>query len=149
MKPGGTEGGTAPTLVGFGLILMALGFYFFFDSVRVSSADYGWISGRMGGGGGHGMGETTSMGVLFVPFLLGVAVLFFDAKKIWAWLLAGAGLVIIAIEILSRIRFVLEMKTTSLLLILGMIAAGAGLLARGYLQDRKDQQVASKDIGSD
>ena len=39
----------------------------------------------------------------------------------------------IFVEILSRVRFVLNMKTSSLLLVLGMVAAGAGLLARSYM----------------
>ena len=79
------------------------------------------------------MMETTSMGIVFVPFLAGVMVLFFDSGKKWAWWLAGLGLALICIEILSRIRFVLNMKTTHLLLVLGMVAAGAGLLARSYV----------------
>ncbi|YCM46140.1 hypothetical protein V2O64_08925 [Verrucomicrobiaceae bacterium 227] len=87
----------------------------------------------MGGRGGGGMWETTSMGVIFVPFLAGVMVLFFDAEKKWGWWLAGLGLAMICIEILSRVRFGLNMKTTHLLLVLGMVAAGAGLLARSYM----------------
>jgi len=79
------------------------------------------------------MWETTSMGIIFVPFLAGVTILFFDAEKRWAWWLTGLGLALIAIEILSRVRFVMEIKTTHLLLVLGMVAAGAGLLLRSYL----------------
>ena len=103
---------------------MALGMYLFLDSVQVRSGQYGWMSGMIGRGR-QGM-ETTSMGIVFVPFLIGVGVLFFDASKKWAWWVSGLGLAVIAIEILSRIRFVLEMKTTHLLMILCMVAAGAG-----------------------
>ena len=133
MKPGGSEGGERAFVTGAGLVLLALGLYLFLDSVQVTSAPFGWSSGRMGGQGGGGMWETTSMGLIFVPFLAGVMVLFFDAEKKWAWWLAGLGLAIICIEILSRVRFVLNMKTTHLLLVLGMVAAGAGLLARSYV----------------
>ena len=84
-----------------------------------------------------GMGGTTSMGILFIPFLTGAGILFYDATKKWAWGLAGTGLALIVIEILSRIRFVLNMKTTHLLLILLMIAAGAGCLARAYRTSRE------------
>ena len=72
------------------------------------------------------------MGIIFVPFIIGAAVLFYDATKKWAWWLAGGGLAIIIVEILSRIRFQLNMKTTSLLLIFLMISAGAGCLAKAY-----------------
>lgn len=122
--------------MGGGLVLMALGMYLFLDSVRVESGHYGWMSGMIGRGR-QGM-ETTSMGIVFVPFLLGVGVLFFDASKKWAWWLAGLGLVVIVIEILSRIRFVLDMKTTHLLMILVMVAAGAGMALRAFVAGRKN-----------
>ncbi len=134
MKPGGTEGGEGSFLMGGGLILVALGMYLFLDSVRVQSGQYGWVSGMIGRGR-HGL-ETASMGVVFVPFIIGVAVLFYDATKKWAWWLFGVGLVVIVVEILSRIRFVLDMKTSHLLMILVMIAAGAGMALRAFAQGR-------------
>ena len=134
LKPGGTEGGDTLFLTGGGLALFGVGLYLLLDSVRVVSGDYGALSGMMNRRGG--MGTTTSMGIIFVPFLIGATVLFYDAAKKWAWWLASAGLAIIVIEILSRVRFVLNMKTTSLLLIFLMIAAGAGLLARAYRTSR-------------
>lgn len=135
LQPGGSEGGETLFLTGGGLTLCGLGLYLLLDSVRVVSGDYGALSGMMNRRGG--MGETTSMGIIFVPFIIGAAVLFYDAAKKWAWWLAGAGLAIIIIEILSRIRFVLNMKTTSLLLIFLMVAAGAGCLARAYRTSKK------------
>ena len=110
---------------------MALGMYLFFDSVRVQAGQYGWMSGVIGRGR-QGM-ETTSMGIVFLPFLIGVGVLFFDASKKWAWWLSGLGLAVISIEILSRIRFVLDMKTTHLLMILCMVAAGAGMALKAFV----------------
>ncbi|NNC87363.1 MAG: hypothetical protein HKN82_02755 [Akkermansiaceae bacterium] len=144
MKPGGTEGGERSFLLGVGFILFAIGLYFLLDSVRVTTAGYGYFSGAMGRRGG--MGETTSMGILFVPFIVGTGVLFFDARKKWAWILAGIGLLILVIEIMSRIRFRMETKVTHLLLILVMIAAGAGFLARGYLaQNRRSRPDGGTD----
>ncbi|MBK1831765.1 hypothetical protein JIN77_13600 [Verrucomicrobiaceae bacterium R5-34] len=137
MKPGGSEGGSGSFLMGGGLVLMALGMYLFLDSVRVQSGHFGWVSGMIGRGR-QGM-ETTSMGIVFLPFLIGVGVLFFDAAKKWAWWLAGLGLAVIAIEILSRIRFVLDMKTTHLLMILCMVAAGAGMALRAFATGSSDK----------
>ena len=122
---------------------MALGMYLFLDSVRVESGHYGWMSGMMGRGR-QGM-ETTSMGIVFIPFLLGVGVLFFDATKKWAWWLAALGLVIISIEILSRIRFVLDMKTTHLLMILCMVAAGGGMAMKAFVAG--SERVSKKNTG--
>ena len=36
------------------------------------------------------------------------------------------------IEILSRIQFLMQMKTSNLLLMLGMIAAGMGMMLRSF-----------------
>lgn len=138
MKPGGSEGGNGSFLIGGGLALLALGLYLFLDSVRVSSIGYGWMSGAIGRGR-QGM-ETTSMGIVFVPFLLGVGILFYDATKRVGWWLGGLGLLVIVIEILSRIRFVLDMKTTHLLMIFVMIAAGAGLMVKGLRADRNSEE---------
>ncbi len=130
-------------MAGAGLVLFALGLYLFLDSVQVTSAPFGLVSRGMGRGGGR-MWETTSMGVIFVPFLAGVLVLFYDASKRWGWWLGGLGLAVICVEILSRVRFVLNMKTTSLLLLLGMVAAGAGLLARSYMVGSKRARKAKE-----
>jgi hypothetical protein len=127
---GGTEGGTGKFLIGFGLSALAL--YLFFDSVRVSTADLGVFSGFARRHAGGGMLETTSMGLLFVPFFLGVLALFYDARLKWAWALMWVGLAILVIEILSRVRFVMNMKTTHLLLMMVLFAAGAALMIRSY-----------------
>lgn len=144
MRLGGSEGGEKAFAAGAGLILFALGLYLFLDSVRVTSAEFGAISGRMGLG--RGMWETTSMGIIFVPFLAGIVILFFDSEKRWVWWLAGVGPAIIEIEILSRIRFVLDMKTTHLLLVLGMVAGGAGLLLRSYLINSNENENSQKNL---
>jgi hypothetical protein len=130
---GGTEGGTWLFFVG--LAMSVAGLYFFFDTVRVVSGIGlfgGLTGGRQTGGGGMGMRETTSMGILFVPFLAAVVALFYDARRKWAWWLLYVGVGVIAIEALSRIRLVFETKLTLLLMMLGLFAAGIGLMLRSY-----------------
>ena len=68
---GGTE---AFRQVRIGFCLSALAAYLFFDSVRVTTAGHGLISGLFGYGQG-GYWETTLTGIIFVPFFLGVVVL--------------------------------------------------------------------------
>ncbi len=133
MKPGGTEGGTAPFLAGLGLTLTALGIYLLLDSVDVVSGGAGMVSQWMIGQGGW---RTVSTGVVFVPFLLGVVLLFYNAKWKMGWGFLWGGLAIIAVEILSRLQFMFHMKTSQLLLMLGMSAAGLGLMLRGLKEDR-------------
>jgi hypothetical protein len=79
MQPVGTEGGTGSFFAGIAMI--ALGFWFLFDSVHVVTGMNGWLSGWMGAKG-SGIWKTTSTGIIFVPFMAGVFVLFFDAKAI-------------------------------------------------------------------
>ena len=118
---------------------MAAGLYFFLDSVRVSTGQFGSISGWIGGGR-QGM-QTTSMGVIFVPLLIGLAALFYDASKRWAWILSGLGLAIIIIEMVSRIQFVMNMKSTSMLIMIVLVAAGAGFAARGLVKNKEAEKL--------
>jgi len=131
---GGTEGGAVMFFIG--LLLSGVAMYLFFDSVRVVSGE-GLIGGMMrgrGGGGGQGGGwrETTSMGILFVPFLIAVIALFYDAGKRWAWWLLYVAIAIITIEVLSRIRFFFNTKLSLFLLMMVLFAAGVGLMLRSY-----------------
>ena len=126
---GGTEGGLGMFLFGIALCVAAL--YFFLDSVQVTTGGVGWVGGAlrrsMGGGG-----STTSMGLIFVPFFLGVVLLFYNSKMMVGWVLMIIGLAIIIVEILSRIVFRMNMKTTHLLLLFIMMAAGLGMILKSF-----------------
>ena len=134
---GGTEGGLGK--FASGLCLSALATYLFFDSVKVSTAGHGLISGLCGYGQG-GVWETTSTGILFVPFFLGVVILFYDARLWWGWAVTYLGMGVVAIEILSRIQFLFQMKTTHLLGMIALFAAGVGLMLRSY-RDEGEQET--------
>lgn len=130
---GGTEGGVGKFAIGFGLAALAT--YLFFDSVNVTTAGHGLITGLLGYGRGSPW-ATTSMGIIFVPFFLGVVVLFYDARLWWGWALVYLGIAVVAVEILSRIQFLFQMKTTHLLGMIVLFAAGVGLMLRSYRADR-------------
>ena len=128
---GGTDGGVA--MFFFGLLMSIGAVYLFFDSVRVHTGNAGALSGMMGAGGGRGrLIETTSMGILFVPFFVGVFALFVDAHRKWAWMLTYIGIAVLAIEILSRVRFVIDSKLTHVLGMFVLLAAGCALMFRSY-----------------
>jgi len=113
---GGTEGGLGQYAIGFGMAMLAL--YLVFDSVlcREGSDSSRWDSPvGLSGGSGRGFWETTSMGIVFMPFFLGVLALFYDAKQKWAWWLMWLGVAVVAIEIISRMRFRFDIKTTHFL----------------------------------
>lgn len=137
LNPGGRPGGEVKFLIG--LLLSAVGLWLFFDSVRIQTGHGGLFSGMMHGRGGGrgGMGETTSMGIVLVPLFLGIVALFFNVRQTWAWVLTWIGLGIIIIEIVSRFRPFFDMKSSHAVLMLIMIAGGAGLMLRGYVEDRR------------
>lgn len=139
-QPGGTPGGLQK--FGLGLLLCAVSLYFFFDSVHVETRGLGWFSGLLGRGGTTW--QTTSMGILFVPFFIGLVALFYDAKQRWAWALTWIGLAILVIEILSRIHFLMSVKTSHLIIMLVTFAAGAGLMLRSYRDESLAQQAANR-----
>ena len=126
---GGTEGGLEQFLIG--LCLAGAGIYFFLDSVRMHTGGMGFISGMLGGGR-EGAQVTSSMGIIFVPFGIGVFSLFVDASKKWAWWLTWLGLATISVEILSRIHFFVNMKTSHFMLMLILFLVGCALMFRSY-----------------
>jgi hypothetical protein len=128
---GGTQGGVGLFLSGFALSLLST--YLFFDSIQVTTGGGGFISRRMmGWSGGFFGGTTTSMGILFVPFIISVIALFYDARQTWAWWLFWIGLAVVGIEVLSSLRFFTQMKLSTLMIFLGFFAAGLGLMLRSY-----------------
>jgi len=135
---GGTEGGTG--MFGLGVVMALAAVYIFFDSIRVSTGHAGAISGLIGGDGRGRLIETTSMGIVFVPFFAGVFSLFVNARQKWAWVLTYAGIAILAIEVLSRVRFVIDTKLTHFLAMLVLFAAGCAMMFRSYRETAKKNQ---------
>lgn len=126
---GGTPGGT--WMFFLGLVLAAAGLWFFLSNVQVMTDPFGMISGVLGRGFGLA-GPAMSTGIVFAPIFLGLVLLFYDAKLKWGWALFYVGLALILIEILSRIRFQMGMPVSNLLLMLGMVAAGIGMMLRSF-----------------
>jgi len=83
---------------------------------------------------GRGMGGTLSNTLIFTPFFLGIGILFYDAKKKWAWVIAALGIIFIIVEIISRTRFHINIKTSHMLILLVMMASGTGLILRSYFK---------------
>lgn len=137
---GNTEGGWEKFFVGSGLL--SLGVYMLLDSVRVISGGAGIVSGTiMGVWGNHeAYAMTSSMGVIFIPLFGGLLALAYDVTQKWARWLAGIGLVLIIVEMLSRIRFFMNLKTSHLVLMIGCCAVGLGLVFASYRPHRQRGQ---------
>jgi len=127
---GGTPGGT--WLFFTGLVLAAAGVWFFLSNVHVVTSPIGMVSGLFNRGVFGDGQPAMSTGIVFAPIFVGLVLLFYDARLKWGWALFYVGLAIIVIEILSRIQFLMNMRTSNLLLMLGMVAAGIGMMLRSF-----------------
>ncbi|HEX2033695.1 MAG TPA: hypothetical protein VHS99_05900 [Chloroflexota bacterium] len=117
-RAGGTPGGVLEFLIG--LAMAVAGAYLLADRVTITSGYW-----RLWG--------YNAFGLSLVPFLVGIALLFFNGKSIVGWLLVFAGAVIIFAGILTNLD--IYFAPTSLyntLLMLGLLAGGLGLMARSF-----------------
>jgi uncharacterized protein len=113
---GGTSGGVGTFVAG--LAMVVAGGYLLLTRVNVTSG--GWLF--------YGY---NAFGLSLLPLLIGIGTLFYNGRSIAGWLLTGAGAVIIVVGIVANLS--IYFQTTSLfdtLLILGLLAAGIGLVAR-------------------
>jgi cadmium resistance protein CadD (predicted permease) len=132
---GNTEGGWDKFIVGS--LFMILGVYLLLDSVRVVSGGGGMISGFLCWDRHNMMSQTTSMGIIFVPLFTGIVALAYDVQLKWARWLTGFGFFVIVVEMLSRISFFMNMKSSHFLMILALCAVGLGLIFASYRRSVK------------
>src|SRR5436305_7214313 len=121
---GGTPGGIGMFLLGFALA--CAGAWLLTNQVVVSSQYFG--SGFIVPFVNYHM---NSFGLSLIPFIIGIAFLFYDGKSMVGWLLTIAGLVIILAGILMSLH--IYFQPTSLfntLLMLALLFGGLGLIVR-------------------
>ena len=113
---GGTPGGIGEFFLG--LAMAVAGGYLLTNQVTVTS-------------GFWQLWGYNTFGLSLLPLLVGVGILFFNGRSAWGWLLAVAGAVIILVGVLVHLQ--IFFRPTSLfntLVMLGLLAAGLGLIAR-------------------
>lgn len=116
--PGGSPGGTGEFLIG--LLLTAIGIYLLFQRVTVHTSF--WRFGGVGSG----------FGISLIPLVLGIAVLFFNGKSILGWLLTVGSLLFLAVGVIANMDIYFERTSLwSTLVMLGLMGAGLGLMAKG------------------
>jgi hypothetical protein len=113
---GGTPGGVG-TFLGGAAMIVAGGYLLL---TRVTVATGGWT-----------LWGYNAFGLSLLPLLVGIGVLFFNGRSLLGWGLTGAGALIIVAGILANLH--IYFQSTSLfdtLIMLGLLAAGIGLVAR-------------------
>ena len=121
---GGTEGGLGSFLIGF--LMMCGGFYMLLNNITVNSS-YGWGRNLYNFGGGYGINS----GMIMIPFMFGIGMLFYNADNIFAWLLSVGSIAALIIGVISSIRFSFQrMSAFDLIVILVLALGGTGLFLR-------------------
>ena len=134
---GNRSGSTSNDTLQFfiGLLLLGGGLYWLLSSFTVST--------HLGGMGGYGyysfFGMRITGGVMLIPLLVGIGLIFFlnGKKRFIGYSVAALGLFVIVISLLSSLHF--QARYGSLytyVLMFGMIAAGAGLLIKSTFKKK-------------
>ena len=108
-----------------GIILLAVGLFLLTQQTDVTMVWYTWRFNNI----------NLASGVILIPFIIGVVMLFFNPKSVFGKILTIIGLLIIVATIIMSINIVFR-KTSlfTLIVMLVMIAAGLGLLLRWYFK---------------
>jgi len=130
---GGTKGG----YVGFvlGLVMMCGGFYLLLNSIVVTARfGLGYSVYSLGG-------YSVTSGMILIPFMFGVALIFFDRRSWSGWMLAVGSLIALIFGVISSVNFTLRgMTAFDLLVILVLAFGGIGLFLHslGEIPESKD-----------
>jgi hypothetical protein len=113
---GGTPGGVGQFVFGLGLVIA--GGYLFLSNVTVMSSSW-----QLWG--------YNAFGLSLIPMLLGIGLLFFDGRSVIGWILTFGGMIIIILGIIANMHIYFNPTSlTNTFIMLGMLAAGIGLVAR-------------------
>jgi len=117
---GGTEGGVLRFFVG--LLMFFSGLYIFLNAVQVTNTFHlGYSLFSVGN-------ATVTSGLILIPFMLGVGMIFFNARNYLGWLLAAVSLLCLLLGVLASIQFRLRpMSAFEFLLVISLIAGGLGI----------------------
>lgn len=117
---GGTKGGIGQFVIGF--VMLVAGGYLFLDAISV-------VNHFSLGRGLFNIGNfKLTGGMVLVPFIFGIGMVFYNARNPIGWLLTGASLVMLGFGVISSIDFRLRtMSAFDLMTILVLLVGGIGL----------------------
>lgn len=114
-----------------GVFIAGLAVYLLVDSSRIVTGG-GWLLG-----GRRGFGTTGNFAIILIPILVGLVWVFLNTRSWLAWTLVLGGAAIFLLELISGLRFHMNMKTSWFIILLVMFAAGLATTISGYMQFRK------------
>lgn len=124
---GGTSGGIGQFLIG--LAMICGGGYLLLNAISVTSS-FG-LGARLYGVGMFGGQWGITGGMIMIPFIFGIGMVFYNARNVLGWLLAGGSLVALVFGVIASIHFHLRnMSSFDLIVILVLFVGGIGLFLR-------------------
>jgi len=124
---GGTSGGLGSFFIG--LIMMVGGFYMLLNAISVRSS-FG-LSRNLYRFSGMGANVPITSGMVMIPFMFGVGLIFYNSKNIIGWLLTIGSVAALIFGVISSIHFSFRsMSAFDLIVILVLAIGGLGLFLK-------------------
>lgn len=124
---GGSSGGIGHFFIG--LMMMCGGFYLLLNAITVTSS-FG-LGSRLYSVNAFGSGFGVTGGLVLIPFIFGIGIIFFNSKNILGWLLSVGSITALIFGVISTVRFSLRSMTSfDLIVILVLAVGGLGLFLR-------------------
>lgn len=124
---GGTSGGVGHFFIG--LVMMCGGFYLLLNSISVTSNFH--LGARLYGFSAGGSYYSVTSGMVMIPFIFGVGMIFYNGKNILGWLFALGSITALIFGVIASVRFNLHgMSAFDLIVILVLSMGGLGLFLR-------------------
>lgn len=125
---GGSQGGTGSFALG--VVMMISGGYLLLQSIVVRPS-FGFGAAVF-----HVGGMPVTSGMVLVPFMFGIGMIFYNARNWIGWALAGASLIALVAGVIASISLQFaRMSVFDLIIILILLVGGLGLFLRA-LRDR-------------
>ncbi len=120
---GGTDGGTGSFLIG--LAMMIGGGYLLLNNIVVRpNFGFGSVAFRFGG-------LSVTSGMILIPFMFGVGMIFYNSRNWIGWLLACGSLLALIFGVIANMSLELtRMSAFDLIIILVLLVGGLGLFLR-------------------
>jgi hypothetical protein len=124
---GGSSGGIGHFFIG--LLMMCGGFYMLLNAITVTS-QFG-LGSRMYGFNAFGSNIGITGGMVLIPFIFGIGIIFYNSKNILGWVLSIGSITALIFGVISTVKFSLRtMSSFDLIVILVLAVGGIGLFLR-------------------
>jgi hypothetical protein len=140
---GGTPGGIGYFLIGF--LMMCMGFYLLMQSIivtRTFGLGMGLFHFALFGGP-----VTITSGMILIPLIFGIGIVFFNFRNLIGWALAIGSLAALIAGVLMNLNLTIRTMTLfDLLTILVLFIGGIGLFLRSLRSSSQSQESQNSNL---